>query len=105
MHIRSKFDGSKFDGGKQIIRSQGSAWNGRCAGATVCQNFGPDWGPKSWEKIMGDEANLVYTLISQKRSKLANTDRKRKATDKAKQSRWESKHQKTDDAWEIQPQA
>ena len=36
-------------------------------------------------------------MVSQERSKLANTDRKRKATDKAKQSRWESKHQKTDD--------
>ena len=92
MHIRSK-----FDGGKQIHRGQGSAWNGRCAGATLRQNFGPDWGPKSWEKIMGDEANSVYTLVSQERSKLPNTYRKRKATENAKQSRWESKHQKTED--------
>ena len=54
-------------------------------------------GQSLWKKIMGDEANPVYTLVSQEPSKLANTDRKRKATDKAKQNRWESKRQKTND--------
>ena len=78
MHIRTK-----FDGGKQINRCQGSAWNARCAGATLRQNFGPNWGPKSWESIMTADANQVYISISEERCKLAEVDRKRKATDNA----------------------
>ena len=93
MHIRTK-----FDGGKQINRCQGSAWNARCAGATLRQNFGPNWGPKSWESIMTADANQVYISISEERCKLAEVDRKRKATDNAKQSRWESKRQNVDNS-------
>ena len=92
MHIRSK-----FDGGKQINRSQGSAWKGRCAGATLRQNFGPAWGPESWEKITGEKANPVHRAISKERHILVERDRKRKATDQAKKSRFDSKRQKTTD--------
>ena len=92
MHIRSK-----FDGGKQINRSQGSAWKGRCAGATLRQNLGPDWGPNAWEKITGEKANPVYRAVSKERCILVERDRKRKATDQAKMSRLNSTCQKTTD--------
>jgi len=36
---------SKFDGGKQINRSQSESWQGRCAGAALRANEGPEWGP------------------------------------------------------------
>ena len=38
MHIRSK-----FDGGKQIYRSQSGSWEARCAGAARRVNEGPEW--------------------------------------------------------------
>ena len=36
---------SKFDGGKQINRSQREAWKGRCGAAGLKINEGPAWGP------------------------------------------------------------
>ena len=42
---------SKFDGGKQINRSQRGSWQGRCAGAGLRLNIGPDWGPTTWESV------------------------------------------------------
>ena len=92
MHIRSK-----FDGGKQINRSQGGAWNGRCAGAALRQNLGPDWGPKAWKDITGVTANATYISVSNSRCKLVESDRKRKNSDKAKESRWQSKLKKSCD--------
>ena len=44
MHIRSK-----FDGGKQINRSQSGSWEARCAGAALRVNEVPEWGPKCWK--------------------------------------------------------
>ena len=48
MHIHSK-----FDGGKQINRSQSGSWEARCAGAAHRVNEGPEWGPKCWENNKG----------------------------------------------------
>ena len=45
MHIHCK-----FDGGKQINRSQSGSWEARCAGAALRVNEGPEWGPICWEK-------------------------------------------------------
>ena len=86
MHIRSK-----FDGGKQINRSQSGSWEARCYGAGLHANEGPQWGPKMWEKITGGKANPVYTAASAKQEKMAKADKMRKATDKAKSSRRASK--------------
>ena len=36
---------SKFDGGKQINRSQAGSWQGRCAKAGLHCNEGTGWGP------------------------------------------------------------
>ena len=41
----------KFDGEKQINRSQSGSWEARCAGAALRVNEGPEWGPICWEKI------------------------------------------------------
>jgi len=70
IHIRTK-----FDGGKQINRSQRGSWQGRCAGAALRMNDGPEWGPQQWEKIVGLPASCVYTAIS---SETLVEDRKRK---------------------------
>ena len=51
---------AKFDGGKQYNRSQSGAWQGRCAGAGLRQNLGPEWGTASWERVTGEEANPIF---------------------------------------------
>ena len=61
MHIRSK-----FDGGKQINRSQSGSWEARCAGAALRVNEGPEWGPKCWEKITKVKNNQTYKKFQQK---------------------------------------
>ena len=69
MHVRCK-----FDGGKQVNRSQGGAWEGRCAGAGLRQNFGPHWGPKAWQTITGEVASSVFKDVSQGRSRKVEKD-------------------------------
>ena len=54
MHIRSK-----FDGGKQVNRSQSGSWEGRCAGAGLRANEGPEWGPACWDKAASPDG-IVY---------------------------------------------
>jgi len=39
MHVHSK-----FDGGKDINRSQSGSWEHRCMGAGIQHNFGKEWG-------------------------------------------------------------
>ena len=92
MHIRSK-----FDGGKQINRSQSGAWQGRCAGAGLRQNLGAEWGPEVWQKVTGRAANSVFTVASRTNCKQLENDKKRKATDQAKSSRRATKYKKTND--------
>ena len=55
---------SKFDGGKQINRSQSGSWEARCAGAALRVNEGPEWGPKCWEKITKVKNNQTYKKVS-----------------------------------------
>ena len=90
MHIRTK-----FDGGKQINRSQSGSWEARCSGAALHVNEGPEWGPKTWERVTGEAANPVFAAAI--KGKQVEADRKRKATDEAKSSRCESKYAKTND--------
>ena len=92
MHVRCK-----IDGGKQINRSQGGAWKGRCAGVGLRQNYGPDWGPKVWEQITGEEAGAVFEEVSQERRKEVDNDRKWKQGNTAKESRRKAKHKKSND--------
>lgn len=92
MHIRTK-----FDGGKVINRSQSGSWGARCSGAGLRANEGPEWGPRTWEKITGNAANPVFVAASAAKAKQVEADKKRKATDEAKASRRASKYAKTND--------
>ncbi len=92
MHIRTK-----FDGGKVINRSQSGSWEGRCMGAGLQQNLGKDWGPKVWKQMAGASPNKVYEKVAECSMNRVGKDRKRKATEEAKESRRKSKYARTDD--------
>ena len=79
MHIRSK-----FDGGKQINRSQAGSWQGRCAGAGLRCNEGAGWGPTAWQRAIHTEPSSVFKNAAANVIKHTNKDRKRKATAAAK---------------------
>ena len=72
MHIRSK-----FDGGKQINRSQAGGWQGRCAGAGLRQNLAGDWGPQTWKVITNREPNNSKMCLHTVLNKLSKTGRGR----------------------------
>ena len=80
MHIRSK-----FDGGKQINRSQAGSWQGRCAGAGLHNNEGAGWGPTMWQKAVHREPSDVFKFAATKAIKHTDKDSKRKTTATAKQ--------------------
>ena len=92
MHIRSK-----FDGGKVINRSQSGSWEYRCMGAGLQQNLGKEWGPIVWSSMTNSLANQHFIDTARSSAKKADNDRKRKATDKAKQQRRQSKYSRNDD--------
>ncbi len=92
MHIRSK-----FDGGKQINRSQAGGWTGRCAGAGLRQNLDGNWSPQVWAKVFGTQPNQIFDEILTNRAKQVSKDRKRKSSESAKLSRSKSKRRKTND--------
>ena len=92
MHIRTK-----FDGGKVINRSQSGSWEHRCMGAGLRQNLGLKWGPNLYS-CMTDKENVVYQTAAEVSEKIATKDRKRKATDLAKDNRRKSKYAKSDDS-------
>ena len=82
MHIRSKFDGAK-----QINRSQSGSWESRCAGAALRVNEGPEWGPTIWEKITKCTSNDTFRTVSASKNKILAQDNKRKATEEVKLQR------------------
>ena len=84
MHVRSK-----FDGGKQINRSQKGPWQSRCAGAASWMNEGPSWGPKCWHKITGMQPSSTFEKVAANRvshgqAKKSYHNRK----DEAKKHKW-----------------
>ena len=92
MHIRSK-----FDGGKVINRSQSGSWEYRCMGAGLQQNLGKEWGPTVWASMTTSLPNQHFIDTARCSAKRADNDRKRKATEKAKQQRRQSKYSRNDD--------
>jgi len=76
---------SKFDGGKQINRSQRGAWKGRCAGAGLRINEGPAWGPAMWEKITSTAPSTTFTAVATARVLQTDKDRERKAQKEVKE--------------------
>lgn len=91
MNIRSK-----FDGGKVINRSQSGSWEHRCMGAGLRQNLGREWGPQAWKQMTDTSPNKVFTNTAEHSAKRLDKDRKRKATDEAKEQRRKSKYSKID---------
>ena len=91
MHIRTK-----FDGGKQINRSQRGSWAGRCRGAGLRLNEGPMWGPQCWEKAVSIPANDIFKTHAAMVSKEVEKDRKRKSLLPAKQQRKKSRQASTE---------
>ena len=88
---------AKFDGGKQYNRSQSGAWEGRCAGAGLRQNYGPGWGTVAWEKATGTEANPVFMTYTKNYTREVERNRKHKASEEVKQRRSARKYRKTND--------
>ena len=82
---------AKFDGGKQINRSQRGSWEGRCIDACLHLNEGSAWGPTSWEKAVSVPANTVYKSYATTLTRVVEQDRKRKSTQQAKLQRKKSK--------------
>ena len=70
---------SKFDGGKQINRSQAGSWQGRCAGADLRYNEGAGWRPTTWQKAVHTEPSSAFKLAAANAIKRIKNDRKRKA--------------------------
>ena len=79
---------AKFDGGKQYNRSQSRTWEGRCAGAGLRQNLGPEWGTIACEKVAGEETNAIFKKATLSDAKQLDCDRKHEATDEARKREW-----------------
>ena len=89
---------TKFDGGKQINRSQGGSWQGRCAGAGLRQNEGAAWGPVCWEKSVLTEPSDVFKRAADDVAKRVEMDRKRKASRDAKLQRKRARYNSVDNS-------
>ena len=66
-------------------------------GAGLHQNIGPEWGPQVWEDMTSTSPNEVFSTVAERSATRVEKDRKRKATDKAKESRRRSKYIRIDD--------
>ena len=82
---------AKFDGGKQINRSQSGSWQARCAGAGLRMNEGPSWGPKAWEKITSTLPSKTFKSVAVEKEQTINANRKRKSTIPVKAKRKRAK--------------
>lgn len=91
MHIRSK-----FDGGKVINRSQSGSWEHRCMGAGLQQNKGKQWAPEIWKEMTNSSPNQIFSDTVERSTKKFESDKKRKATEKAKAKRRSSKYARID---------
>lgn len=87
----------KFEGGKVINRSQSGSWEFRCMGAGLRENLGSTWGPQTWTEATGSTPNPILVKAAGNMAKKRDKDRKRKSTEKAKESRRKSKYARTDD--------
>ena len=92
MHMRCK-----FDGGKVINRSQSGSWEHRCMGAGLRLNLGQAWGSQTWNEMTHSQ-NITYQIATEAAMKKADSDRKRKSSDKAKKSRRQNKYSKVDNS-------
>ena len=71
-------------------------------GAGLQQNLGKSWGPETWSHMMSTPANQVLVSVSNSASETAKRDKQRKATEKAKQQRRDSKYARKDNTQQAQ---
>ena len=93
MHIRTK-----YDGGKVINRSQSGSWEHRSMGAALQQNMGREWGLTVWKQMAEASPNKVFKGTADCYEKTVVNNRKRMATEKAKERRRQSKYMQIDDS-------
>ena len=65
-------------------------------GAVLQQNMGKTWGLTAWSKMTNTSPNQVFLDAAESSAKKADNDRKRKATEEAKEQRRKSKYTKVD---------
>lgn len=65
-------------------------------GAGLQQNMGNKWGPEAWSKMTCSSPNQVFIDAVESSAKNVENDRKRKATQEAKEQRRISKYAKID---------
>lgn len=87
----------KFDGGKVVNRSQSGSWEYRCMGAGLRMNLGPRWSPEAWEDMTGSSPNHVLKDTTNHAARKYELDRKRKASETAKEKRRRTKYARTND--------
>ena len=78
-------------GGKVINRSQSGSWEHRSMGAALQQNMGREWGLTVWKQMAEASPNKVFKGTGDCYEKTVVNNRKRMATEKAKESRRQSK--------------
>ena len=81
---------ARFDGGKQINRSQSGSWQGRCAEAERRMNEGSMWGPTAWEKTVSTPS-ISFTRLSKSKQHKSTEDRKRESRNDMKAQRKRAK--------------
>ena len=86
----------KFDGGKFVNRSQSGSFEQRCYGVALQKNLGKTWVRASWEEMTGAPANEILVDTANHLAKIQDDNRKRKRTEKAKESRRRSKCSRVD---------
>ena len=79
-------------------RIQSGSWESRCYGAGLEKNLGKSWGPQTWERVTESSANGVFIDSAENRARKLENDRKRKATDAAKESRRQQTYSKKDNS-------
>ena len=86
MHIRSKFDGGKFNN----LCNRGS-WHARCYEAAARQNLGTKWATTVWESSTKNISWIFFIKMYNKRDKdYENTKKCVKRPDHQKK-RWQKK--------------
>ena len=77
----------KFDGGKVYNRIQRGSFQHRCYGAGLRFQLGPNWAPKVWPQITGEEPGEVMTQYYDTQAQQHHKDMKRKDTHAYKKQR------------------
>ena len=86
---------SKFDGGKQINRTNRFSWRTRCYGASLRRNVGINWSPEVWKAVTGLPSSKPFHTLYQKLKRRYISCRKSQAKDDVKTRRYLKKHKQS----------